>query len=272
MNKKQIYDFQSYRDFLRYKTESRRENWGIKKKLATHIGCAPTYVSQVLNEKSDLSLEQLFRMSDFFHLGKDEHHYLILIHQRERAVTKEVRNYYQDEVNLVLEKRLNLSKRLEIRNTLEEKDRAIYYSSWLYMAVHFAVGFSNCHDREAVRSIYSSQLPEKINAIIDFLISIGLILEEKNRLKAGTEFMWLDNQSPWIVKHHTNWRLKAIEDLEKETLKDLHFSSLCTISEADVLKIKNIFLDVIMKNSEIIKASKEEKMYVINIDFFNLLK
>jgi uncharacterized protein (TIGR02147 family) len=272
MTKKQVYDFEHYRDFLRHKTENNAQNWGIKRKLAEHIGCAPTYISQVLKEHSDLSLEQLFRLSDFFQLSKDEHQYLILIHQKDRAATAEVRNYYQTEMNLIIAKRLNLSKRLNRQNTLNEKDRAIYYSSWLYMAIHFSVGFNKCDDREAVKSLFTKVRVDKVDAILDFLISIGLLIEEKNRLKPGTEFIWLSNESPWIVKHHTNWRLKAIENLERETLQDLHFSSLCTISKADALRMKNIFLDVIKKNSEIIKESKEEKMYVVNIDFFDLFK
>lgn len=272
MNIKTIYDFETYRDFLRYKLEVESEKWGAKKRLAEHIGCSATFLSQVLNQQSDFSVEQIFRLSDFYQLSKDDRQFLILIHQKDRSATQEVKAYFLEEMKSVLEKRLNLSKRLDRKSTLNEKDRAIYYSSWLYMAVHFAVGFNGCESRIAIKELFKNIPFEKLEKILNFLISISLIKEEKNKLSTGTEFMWLENNSPWITKHHTSWRIKALEDLDKESPFDVHFSSLCTISKSDVLKIKNIFMDVIKKNSEIIKHSKEERMYVINIDFFDLLK
>jgi len=268
---KLIYDFNHYKSYLKYKTEEVPGNWGIKGRLAIHMGCQGTYLSQVLKDMAELSLEQIFRASDFFDLSEDERKYFILLHQKDRAGTKEVKQYFQSEIDSIKERRLNLTKRLGAQNTLSEHDRGIYYSSWLYMAVHFAVGLEHLQTREELKKQFRINAT-KLNAIVDFLIHVGLIVEEKNRLKMGANFIRLGNDSPWISKHHANWRNRAINNFDQEDIYDLHYSGVYTLSQEDVLKIKNLYLDSIKKNLEIVKDSKEERMYVLNIDFFNLLK
>lgn len=63
-----------------------------------------------------------------------------------------------------------------------------------------------------------------------------------------------------------------MDNFDREDIYDLHYSGIYTLSRADAIKIKNLYLDSVKKNLEIVKDSPEEQMYVINIDFFNLLK
>lgn len=73
-----------------------------------------------------------------------------------------------------------------------------------------------------------------------------------------------------IIKHHNNWRQQSIEALDRERLTDLHYSGVVSLSTEDALKIKNILLDNLKENIEIIKDSKEEELFCYCIDFFSL--
>lgn len=61
-----------------------------------------------------------------------------------------------------------------------------------------------------------------------------------------------------------------MEALERETNNDLHYSAVVSLSREDAIQIKNRILDEIRDTQAIIKASKEEELYVYDIDFFSL--
>ncbi|MES2803731.1 MAG: hypothetical protein V4654_14660 [Bdellovibrionota bacterium] len=65
--------------------------------------------------------------------------------------------------------------------------------------------------------------------------------------------------------------MKAIQSFEKEDFtKNLHYSSVVTLSEADCLKIKSLLVNYIGEIKTIIRDSKEEGMHSFSIDFFKL--
>lgn len=188
-----------------------------------------------------------------------------------RAGNQELKKYFQDQIKNKLEDRLTLSQRVVGQNDLSEEQKAIYYSSWLYKAIHFAISISDLQSREALKQAFRLD-PNKLEEVLKFLVEAGLIADEKGRLKVRVFNILLSNKSKWIIKHHTNWRLRAIENFEHEKINELHYSGVYTLSEADAIKLKDHLLEAIKKNVEIVQPSKEEKMYCCNIDLFDLLK
>ncbi|MNY59358.1 hypothetical protein D3C86_1957950 [compost metagenome] len=63
-----------------------------------------------------------------------------------------------------------------------------------------------------------------------------------------------------------------MQGLEQEKLNELHYSGVVSLSSSDILKIKDQLLETIKKNIDVIKDSKEEELYCITIDFFDLKK
>jgi hypothetical protein len=80
----------------------------------------------------------------------------------------------------------------------------------------------------------------------------------------------LEKESPFIIKHHTNWRLKAIQSFEQESERELHYTSVISLSQSDVLKLKTLFVNSIDKYNEIVRPSKEEACYCLCLDFFKV--
>ena len=268
---KAVFDFKDYIGFLAHRLEEKPGSWGLKKKLAEAIGCQPTYLSQALKGKADLSLEQLFKVCDFFNLTDEEKNFLILLQQKDRAGTKELEKYFQNQILEILNKRMSLTKRFGAKNDLTEVQQSTYYSSWLYKTIHFAVGLEEFQTREALKKSLNISF-KKLDQILNFLLEIGLIQEENARYKTKVQSIRLGNESQWITRHHADWRMQAISSLESEDINDLHYSGVYTLANEDVRKIKDILLEAIKKNVDIVTPSKEEAIYTCTIDFFKTLK
>ncbi len=153
---------------------------------------------------------------------------------------------------------------------LSKENQGIYYSSWVYAAVHMAVTIPQFQTRKAL-SQYLGISQNKISSALDFLIEAGLA-ESKNgdRFTATQNQTRLGNDSHNIIKHHSNWRTRALEYLDREEILDLHYSSVFSLSKNDIRKVKGLLLDLNQKNADIVKLSAEEELHAICIDFFSL--
>jgi hypothetical protein len=191
--------------------------------------------------------------------------------KKEKAGTKSLEAYFQMQLDEVLLRRLDLSKRLGAQNTLSEEDRSRYYSSWVYAALHMAVTVPELRTREKLMG-HLNITEDMFQRAIEFLLKTGLVREQGRGFHPGPSFMRLGKESHQIIKHHTNWRNQAIEALERETPRDLHYAAVLSLSGEDGVRIKDRLLQSIDDNLKIVKASPEEKVFVYVVDFFELKK
>lgn len=82
--------------------------------------------------------------------------------------------------------------------------------------------------------------------------------------------IFLPSDSPHIRKHHLNWRLKAMQLIEESAQKNFHYSSVVSMSRADLDKFKELMIQTVGKARELIKSSKEEIVVGYNLDCFEL--
>ena len=76
--------------------------------------------------------------------------------------------------------------------------------------------------------------------------------------------------SPQVSNHHRNWRLKAIQSLEKDPKNNLHYSAAITLSRDDVVLLKEKTIENLKDLNKTIHASKEEEVFAMTFDLFNL--
>ena len=108
--------------------------------------------------------------------------------------------------------------------------------------------------------------------VLEFLTETGLAKKVGESFEAGEVQIRLGNLSHNIIKHHTNWRNQAIDALDREKLTDLHYSGVFSLSQQDVVKIKDRTLEFIKATVSSVRASREEVVYGFCIDFFDLKK
>jgi uncharacterized protein (TIGR02147 family) len=266
---KDIYQFRSYKAFLKSKVGPASERRGVKRAMAKALRCQPTYVSQVVNGRAHFSLEQGEVLADFFEMPKDEKQFFLLLILQERAGTKRLEEYFSSQIHRAVEERLILTKRLGAENSLSKEDQSIYYSSWQYAAVHMALTIPHLRTASAIAAKLGIAAV-KVVEILDFLCSNGLAARNGANYTVGKSSIRLGKESHNILKHHTNWRARAVDSLDRETISDLHYSGVVTLSREDILRIKDKILDFISKTVSEIRASEEEEICCLNLDFFGL--
>ncbi|WP_413291012.1 TIGR02147 family protein [Bdellovibrio sp. HCB337] len=266
-----LFEYKAYKDYLISLVGPRDQRSGHRAAMAKALTCQPTYISQVLYGHAHLSLEQGELLSE--HLGhtSDEKQFFLMLIQKDRAGTKRLERFFQEQMAEILRKRLVLTERLGAKTVLPENQQAIYYSSWQYAAVHVAITIPELQTFTALCE-HLRISKSRLTTILEFLCSSGLAKQEGTRFITGDVQLRLGNTSPNIIKHHTNWRQQAIESLERETLQDLHYSGVVSLSEEDAIKIKDETMKFIQETIKTIKTSKEEKLFCLNLDFFDVKK
>ena len=123
-----IYEFSDYRNYLvlTFKTLGVRQ--GHKLKAAQAIGVQPAYLSRILKGVADLSVEQAFDLADHLELSPNEKQLFLLLVQKERAGTHQLKSFFEDEIRVLKDKRKELKNLLESRGSLTSEEKAHYYS------------------------------------------------------------------------------------------------------------------------------------------------
>ncbi|MBI3543402.1 MAG: TIGR02147 family protein [Deltaproteobacteria bacterium] len=269
--KNSIFEHQDYKEYLREALTARSEaKRGERSRLAAFVGCHTAYVSQVLNGNAHFSLEQAERINRFLGHTKEQSLCLILLIQYARAGTKTLKDLFQEQLQALREKQFVLKNRLEFKKTLTREDQAIFYSSWHYGAIHVLVSVPGCHTERGM-SEYLGVPVERIAEILQFLVSVGLVARTQDgHYTIGTSHIHLEHDSPMISKHHINWRLQAIQSLDRPPGKDLHYSSVITASRADADVIREILVKAIENVRAVVKKSEDQEGFCYAIDFFGL--
>jgi uncharacterized protein (TIGR02147 family) len=270
--KTSVFEFTSYKAYLLAWIQSRpHQGRGERSRIAVTLRCQLAYVSQVLNGPAHFSFEQAEALNQLLNHTDDEADFFHLLVQLERAGTSALKSRIQRKIKKILNDRLILRNRLEFEETLSREDQAIYYSSWYYAGVHVAVAIPALQTREAL--VRALRLPvSRVTQILEFLVSRGLVEESKGRYSTGNTRIHLESDSPMIAKHHVNWRMQAVQAIEKESADELHYSSVITASEGDIPRIREVLVKAIEQIREIVKPSKDEALYCYSLDLFNLVR
>jgi uncharacterized protein (TIGR02147 family) len=269
--KKNVFEFNDYKTYLEAAISAQPKGGrGVRMALAKAMGSPVSHISQVLNGKSHLSLEQAEGVNGFFGHTQDEALFFFLLVQMGRAGTPALRSRLSKQLQHILEKRLVLKDRLGVKS-LSKEDQMEFYSSWIYGAVHVMLTIPKFQTKEAL-SKYLGISPTRTAEILQFLLSIGLAQQnQKGRWEVGMARIHLGSDSPLISKFHSNWRIKAIQSLDKDNASEgLHYSSAISVSEADFMKIKELLVRHIEEIKQIIRDSPAEGVHSFNLDFFRI--
>jgi uncharacterized protein (TIGR02147 family) len=265
-----LFSFDDYRQYLNRVISSQpNQGWGYRSELAGAIGCQSAYLSRVLKGGADLSLEQADKLSRFLGHSDDENEYFLLLVERARAGTVSLRRRFEKKIKDILERRLVLKDRFKVKPVLSREDQATYYSAWYYVGVHVLLSVPEYRTRQKIAEALNLPLA-RVSEVLSFLVSTGLAVEKDGAFKIGEARIHVGTDSPLLSKHLTNWRLQAMQSVERNNAENLHYSSVVTLSQSDAARIRALLVKAIEECNSIVAPSPEEEMRCLSIDFFKI--
>jgi uncharacterized protein (TIGR02147 family) len=264
-----LFEFDHYKEYLSRALPVRGEERGSRMRLADAIGVQKAYISAVLHGKMSLSLEQAYRTSQFLGHRDAERDFFLLLVQKDRAGSEDLRKHFESKIREVREARKNINERIDVRKELGEKDQILYYSSWHYTAVHMCLMVPKLQTVDAMAR-YLGLTQKMVLEILDFFLSAGLAKQEGQRYVAGPARLHIPANSPFIRKHHSNWRLQSIMSVDRNKKEELHYSLIMSISKEAMEQIREILTRSIEESEKVLRDAKDEGVYALTLDLFEL--
>ncbi len=259
-----------YRSVIRQWVAERPQKGRGEMKIIAELLRIPTSVwSQTLSGQREMNEDQAFLVCDYFGFTELEREYFICLVQIERAHHHEYKNHLKNKLTSLKEKSRNLSTRLEHEKVLNEKDQAEFYSTWLYSAVRLFCGIGAGKKFEDICGEFNLDRERGVR-IVNFLISVGLIVQENSFYKMGPARTHVGKTSPFVTKHHTNWRIRAIERSQNLKDNELMFTGPMSLSQKDFDILRERMVGLIREVSDVVKDSESEVLGCFNLDFFRL--
>ena len=192
--------------------------------------------------------------------------------EKDRAGTTGLRRFFQTEITKLKEANLKIKNQIPEKSEITESQQGEYYRNWLVSAVHIALTIPELRTPIEL----SKRLGVSVKLIQDALIvleTLGMAIEKNGLYTPAFSKIHLGDDSPWIRSHHQNWRQRTIQQLDKNpgnVHNSLHYSSVISLSEKSVPRVRQIMVDAIKKIREEVKDSEEERLYAYNLDYFQL--
>ena len=266
---KTLFDFDDYRAYLKFALPVSGPLRGSRSKLAESLGCQSAFVSLVLGGNTHFSLEHSAKISRFLKLDEDEQDFFLLLVHLARAGSKDLEDYYKKRIEAIRRRRREIKERVVTTQSLSESDQLTYYSSWHFTAVHMCLMVPHLQERRSIST--ALQLPtDTVSSVLNFLTRTGLAEQRGDKFVCGPIRIHLPDSSPLVSKHHTNWRMRAVQSLDNRSHTDLHYSSVMTLSEVATERIRDLLLQTIQDSEPIIKDAKNEIVCALSLDLFQI--
>jgi hypothetical protein len=268
MNIPSLYTYSDYIDFLNALVKANKEQRGFQTQLCQKLGCQPATFSRALNNTLELTRDQVANLCQVLMLSDLEVEYLLGIYDLKLSSSPYLRQRSQEKVKKLKANATKISAQLkEVSEPLDLMVAFEYYSSWSYSAVHMLLMIPEYRSFEKIKNRLKIE-EEELLVILNKLVEWGLAKKTKSGFEASEKSLHLDKNHPVSNQDHINWRIKAIDDIQKKKESSLHYSAVFSMSRGDFEVLKKTLVDDIKKHRKLITASASEELCVCNIDFF----
>jgi uncharacterized protein (TIGR02147 family) len=169
-----IFKQDDYRKILReYIEEQPRKGRGLVKVIGEYLNINAAQVSQTLSGQRNFSDEHAYALTKFMGLKPLETEYFFELVQVEKAGSKDLRDYHFKRAIKIKDSADDLKKRLTPDRVLNDEDKAIFYSNYLYSAVRLATSLEGGQSVESIAELL--KVPRLLVVqILSFLTEKGL--------------------------------------------------------------------------------------------------
>lgn len=240
--------------------------------MANHLGVSSTYMSQVLSGSKTLTLEQALELGQYIGLSSIESEYFLIMIQTERAGTHRLKEHFSQKLEELKRKSLKLVNRVDAKRTLNDQEKSIFYSNALYSAIHiYCATYKKGRSVEEISQRFD--LPrQRVTEILRFLTETNLCVEADGRFLTGTQSTHLEQGSPHLIKHYTNWRLRSLQAAESLREEELMYTMNIALSEKDFVLLREEMVQFIKSFLARALPSSSEEIACFNMDWFWIRK
>ena len=258
------YSYVDYREYLVFALE--KEGRGTRNQLAAFLNCQSSFISQVLSEKNELSLEHAFRMNQFFKHEEGEKSYFMTMVQLSRSGSEELRSYFRDILENLRTQQMQVHKVIKTKE-LSKEDILGFYSNWLYVSIHLLVSIPKYQNPKKLQEKLNIS-DQKLREALDYMVRLGLIVEDKTtgKLANGEAHIHLKKTSPYAQVLSVMTRLRVIEKLKLSDPSAINYSLAFTLPESSYFELKKRLLDLIGEMSELIDKGVPDKLCTFVVD------
>jgi uncharacterized protein (TIGR02147 family) len=264
-----VVNYKDYKKFLREYISGTKPQRGIISRLAQAANCQPSYLSQVLNSHVHLTPDQALAMGEFLNLSSLELDFFLLLVDHARSGSSKLKKRLESKIEEIKSKNEDLSQRLSRPKVELTENQAVYYSSWLWAALHVLVDIPQFQSTTAIAKKMRIEESAALSCL-ERLEQMGFIKREQGHWKHSGVEIHLPKESPLISMHHNNWRQLGVLKSQQHIESDLHFTGVYAIGAADFEKIKELILKNLMQVTKMAGTSPSEKLVCINHDFFEV--
>lgn len=207
-----VFNFKASRTYLlAYVDDLPKKGRGEITRIAEKLGVSTSLVSQVLAGEKSFTPEQANDLVQHLGLTGLEADYLFYLINYERAGTPGLQKLWKTKLEEVRAKALQVINRVSTSRVLNDQERSIYYSSALYSAIRLftSVGKEGKSLAEVAERFEIARA--KASEILNFLADVGLCERLGDRYVMGTQSTHTEQGSPHMLRHHSNWRVRAIQ-------------------------------------------------------------
>jgi uncharacterized protein (TIGR02147 family) len=269
MQSKPLFDYSDYKKYINDRLDCDPMGRGSRSALSKALSCQTAYVSSVLRGNAHFTPEQGEAINSHFAHTETEAEFFLLLLQWQRAGTESLRGRLKRQMERIQADRFDLKKRIGVSSVLNALDQATYYSEWYYAAIHALASIPEFQTVAAMAERLHLN-PALVSQTVEFLLETGLLEAFGKGFKVGQTRLHLGAQSPLISKHHSNWRLLAMQRFPQRRASDVHYSSVITVSKRDAVKLKEMLIGVLRSADEVIRDSREETLQCFSLDFFEV--
>jgi uncharacterized protein (TIGR02147 family) len=264
-----IYRFSNYKRYLEAHFKSRpKAGRGLLKKLGESLSMTSAQVSHVMRGDRELTPEQALGAAKFLGHNEVETQYFVELVSLARTQSHDLKEFIIKRLELLKAEGLEIKNQVPDHRELSDSEKAQFYSSWVYSATRLLSSLRPLQIEDLVQEFNISR--DRAAKISNFLVATDLCVKSSDGIRMGSRSTFVPRSSPFISKHHTNWRTKALEKAEQDLETDLFFTSPVSMSEADFQKFKVKLTELIKDFSSTVKDSPAEAVACLNFDYFRV--
>ncbi len=263
-----IFDYKNYKKYVNDRIQHMpKRGHGQYRKMSNFLAVNSVNVSQVFKGNRDLSIEQACELCEFFALSDLEAQYFVALVEYEKAGTHKLKKMVQSRLQELANKSQDLKQRLKQEKQLSEEAKATFYSNWYYCGIRILSSLKEYQNVDRIADYFGLPLAT-VRRVVDFLLEYGLCVEEGDKILVGPRSTHLEAGSPLVSRHHMNWRLRGIENMEGLDPSELFLTMPCSLDAKALKLIRKELVDVIERVSKIVDDAATEEVACLNIDLF----